>query len=93
AVYVREGCVKCHGPEGRGDGESADSIKDQQGAHIYPQDYSRLATHSKAGADADDVFRVITTGLASMPSFAYLSVQERTAIVAWVRSRAFPPAP
>ncbi len=92
-TFVREGCVKCHGPEGRGDGESADAVKDATGALIAPMDYTRLLTHSKAGADREDIFRVVTTGLQTMPSFAQLPEQDRWDMAAWVHSKADPEEP
>lgn len=92
-VFIREGCVKCHGPEGRGDGESADSVKDGSGALIVPMDYTRLLTHSKAGADREDIFRVVTTGLQTMPSFAQVPEQDRWDVAAWVHSKADPEEP
>jgi mono/diheme cytochrome c family protein len=89
AVFLREGCVACHGAEGRGDGPSSDAIKDARGIPVIPADYSRLLTHAKGGGDREDFFRTVTTGLAIMPAFK-ISEGDRWDVAAWVRSRAAP---
>lgn len=40
-VYAKMGCAQCHGPEGRGDGPSAQSLKDSSGRSIPARDYTR----------------------------------------------------
>lgn len=89
-IFVREGCSKCHGDEGRGDGPGVDAIKDLRGIPVLPADYTRLLTHSKGGADRADVFRDVTTGLAIMPAFSQVSEKDRWDVAAWVRSKAAP---
>ncbi|MGH9857714.1 MAG: c-type cytochrome, partial [Acidobacteriota bacterium] len=40
-VYAKMGCAQCHGPEGRGDGPSAATLKDSLGRLIPARDYTK----------------------------------------------------
>ena len=86
-LYARAKCFQCHGPDGKGDGPSADELTDDWGFGIRPTDFTR--GQFKGGAEVQDVFRTMTTGLdgTPMPSFAdSMSEAERWAISYYVLS-------
>lgn len=64
-----EGCLTCHGDQGRGDGPSAQGLVDNDENPIHPANLS--AEKIKSGKRAQDVFKAILTGLdgTPMPSF------------------------
>ncbi len=69
AAYERLGCAKCHGSEGRGDGESAPTLVDAWGRPAAPRD---LVAHPlKRGDTPEDVFRSLITGLDGSPMPGY----------------------
>jgi len=72
-IYVELGCGKCHGEEGRGDGQAADETRGSLGQIIKPSDYSRGAHWLKGGADPRSLVRAFFTGLAGTPMPTYLS--------------------
>jgi cytochrome c oxidase cbb3-type subunit 2 len=69
-LYAQAKCGQCHGNGGKGDGPSADDLKDDLGFKIRPADFTR--GQFKGGGDVRDIFRTMTTGLdgTPMPSFA-----------------------
>ncbi|MBI4514800.1 MAG: c-type cytochrome [Deltaproteobacteria bacterium] len=69
-LFTDAGCVKCHGAEGRGDGESADGLKDNWGDKIVPFDFT--SGPLKGGTGAKEIYRTFVTGMdgTPMPSFA-----------------------
>lgn len=71
AVYEATGCVGCHGRLGRGDGESARTLKDDWGNPIRAADLTQRWTF-RGGPTREDIFRTLSTGLngSPMPSFA-----------------------
>jgi len=86
-LYAKAKCFQCHGQGGKGDGPSADELKDDWGFKILPIDFTR--GQFKGGADVRDVFRTMTTGLdgTPMPSFAdSMNEAERWAISYYVLS-------
>ena len=87
-LYVEAGCVKCHGPLGRGDGPSAPTLKDDAGYPIRAADLAQRWTF-RGGATRQDIFRTMSTGLngTPMPSFAdALKPEERWAITDFIAS-------
>lgn len=64
-----EGCLTCHGAKGAGDGPSAEGLMDSDGNPIRPANLGR--DRIKSGRRAEDVYKVILTGLdgTPMPSF------------------------
>ncbi len=66
----KAGCVKCHGPSGRGNGEAAGSHSDDWGDLILPADMTKPWRY-KNGAAVEDIYRTLTLGLngTPMPSF------------------------
>ncbi len=87
ALYARLGCAQCHGPEGRGDGPAADSLKDDQGRKILPYDFTK--GNYKGGSDPASIYRTFSTGLSGtpMPSFAdAIASEDRWKLVEYVLS-------
>lgn len=70
-LFVQLECFRCHGKEGKGDGPSADTLKDDKGFPIKPADLTRPSTF-KNGNNHEDIYRTLITGLhgSPMPSYA-----------------------
>jgi cytochrome c oxidase cbb3-type subunit 2 len=86
-LYAQAKCFQCHGESGRGDGPSADELRDDLKFAIRPADFTR--GQFKGGSDVRDIYRTMTTGLdgTPMPSFAEtLTDEERWAVSAYVLS-------
>jgi cytochrome c len=87
-LYVDNGCVKCHGTLGRGDGPSGPTLKDDWGYSIRPADLAQSWTF-RGGSTREDIFRTMSTGLngTPMPSFLdALKPEERWAITDYIVS-------
>ena len=87
-LYVDNGCVKCHGTLGRGDGPSATTLKDDLGLPIRAADLSQSWTF-RGGSSREDIFRTMSTGLngTPMPSFLdALPPEQRWAITDFIVS-------
>jgi mono/diheme cytochrome c family protein len=87
-LYVESGCVKCHGPLGRGDGPSAPTLKDDAGYPIRAADLTKRWTF-RGGSTREDIFRTMSTGLngTPMPSFLdALPADQRWAITDYIAS-------
>ncbi len=74
--YERLGCAACHGPEGRGDGPSAPTLKDDLQRPIKARD---LTTVLRRGDSLPAIHRFTRTGLAGtpMPGFATQMTNEQ----------------
>jgi cytochrome c oxidase cbb3-type subunit 2 len=88
-------CGACHGLEGRGDGPASALLRDAQDRPAAVPDLSRGEVEFKAGSRAEDVFRVLSTGLegSAMPSFASLPEADRRDLAAFVTALYRPVAP
>jgi cytochrome c oxidase cbb3-type subunit 2 len=87
AKYEEAGYAECHGPDGKGQGPSAERLKDDWGNLISPADLTLKPF--KSGPDPEDLYRTITTGLngTPMPSYsAALSANDRWALVSYILS-------
>jgi mono/diheme cytochrome c family protein len=87
-LYEDNGCVKCHGTLGRGDGPSAPTLRDGWGHPIRPADLSQAWT-LRGGGTREDIFRTLSTGLngTPMPSFVEaLQPEQRWAIADYIMS-------
>ena len=88
AVYKRMKCATCHGELGKGDGQSAGDLKDDDGLKIVPRDFTNPAEFV-GPTDPRGIYRTFTTGLdgTPMPSFAdNLNEAERWQLVWYVLS-------
>jgi cytochrome c oxidase cbb3-type subunit 2 len=86
-LYVKAKCWECHGDAGRGDGPSADQLKDDLRFPIRPADFTK--GQFKGGSHVTDIYRTMTLGLdgTPMPSFAdSMNDDERWAISYFVLS-------
>jgi mono/diheme cytochrome c family protein len=87
-LYVENGCGKCHGNLGRGDGSSAPTLKDDWGYPIRAANLTQSWTF-RGGSSREDVFRTMSTGLngTPMPSFLEaLTPEQRWAITDFIVS-------
>jgi mono/diheme cytochrome c family protein len=87
-LYEENGCVRCHGNLGRGDGPSAPTLKDDWDHPIRAADLSQSWTF-RGGSSREDIFRTMTTGLngTPMPSFQEaLKDDQRWAITDFIAS-------
>ncbi len=86
-LYKVAKCWQCHGDGGKGDGPSADSLKDDFGFPIRPADFTK--GQFKGGSNVADIYRTMTAGLdgTPMPSFVdSMKDDERWAISYYVLS-------
>jgi mono/diheme cytochrome c family protein len=70
-IWSQNGCEKCHGAKGKGDGASVPTLMDDWGNHIVPFDFT-ASTARKCGNTSSDLYRTFMTGVngTPMPSFA-----------------------
>src|SRR3989475_9486362 len=96
--YDSIGCRKCHGHQGRGDGPSAPTLKDDADFPIFAADLHQ-SWRFRGGGSVEDIYRRLRTGLdgTPMPSFAdlidqkFLTDEELWRLAQYVRSLS--PAP
>jgi mono/diheme cytochrome c family protein len=88
-------CLKCHGEKGVGDGPSAAELVDAFEVPIKAADLTRGEVTFKTGFKAEDIYRVLTNGMAGtpMPAFINVSDQDRWNLAFYVVSlyRPIPP--
>jgi DMSO reductase family type II enzyme heme b subunit len=75
--YDSIGCRKCHGDQGRGDGPSAPTLKDDAGFPIFAADLHQ-SWQFRGGSTVENVYHRLRTGLdgTPMPSFSELIDQK-----------------
>ena len=91
--YDSIGCRKCHGDQGRGDGPSSPTLKDDAGHPIFAANL-RENWRFNGGGTVEDIYRRLRTGLdgTPMPSFSdlleqkFLTDQELWHVAQYVRS-------
>ena len=69
-VYRQMECWKCHGNEGRGDGESAPTMEDDDDFPIRPADLTE-SWHFNGGGTVEDIYQRFRTGLDGTPMPSY----------------------
>lgn len=69
-LYNEFGCIKCHGPTGKGDGPSAASLKDVWGEPIIPYDFT-IPNKMKAGSTVEVTYRTLVVGIGGTPMPSY----------------------
>jgi mono/diheme cytochrome c family protein len=93
-IYTDAGCPSCHGPGGKGDGQSAKDLKDADGRPIKARDLTQ-GTY-RGGGDAKDIYYRLATGLDGTPMPSYkdsIDPPELWALSQYVLSLAAPAAP
>ncbi len=84
-LYLATGCAACHGSEGRGDGPAAVSLA------VAPRNFRDPASF-RQGRSLEAVGRTIAEGVpgsqGAMPAHAFLSIEERRQLAAYVLSLA-----
>jgi mono/diheme cytochrome c family protein len=81
-------CAECHGPEGRGNGPSALTLRDNNGNPLVPYDFT-TSIRFKCGQTDLDLARIFLTGLdgTPMPSYAdYLRGSQIWDLVHYLRT-------
>src|SRR5207302_7492822 len=75
--YDSIGCRKCHGDQGRGDGPSAPTLKDDAGHPMFAADLHENWRFN-GGSTVEDIYHRLRTGLdgTPMPSFSDLLEQK-----------------
>ena len=93
-LYEAKKCWQCHGKAGRGDGVSAQGMKDDWGHPIRPINFTK-SWRFRGGDRLEDIYRTFTTGFngTPMPSFADTIPEpdDRWALAAFVKSLSSPP--
>ena len=69
-LYIKKGCIQCHGPDGRGDGPLAGQLQDGEGRLTHPRDLSDHRNYRWRAAPRDIYLR-IATGLNGTPMQGY----------------------
>jgi cytochrome c oxidase cbb3-type subunit I/II len=90
-IYDRLGCAECHGMEGRADGASSLTLKDDAKHRIWAVDLTRDIF--KGGSTPRDLYIRIVTGIdgSPMPSYATNATSDEIwALVQYVQSLAQP---
>jgi cytochrome c oxidase cbb3-type subunit 2 len=87
-AWARNGCARCHGDAGEGDGPSAPTLRRDGGTPIQPPPFS--AGRFLRGGGMEDLWLTLATGLdgTPMPSYAAVPPDDLWALAAWVRARA-----
>ncbi len=86
-AFFERACAACHGPEGKGDGPSAENLEDDLGRPARPQDLGLPSIGS--GPGPRDIYKALVTGLngTPMPSFSEATSEgERWDLVAFVET-------
>lgn len=91
-------CAKCHGQGGKGDGPSADELKDDWGNKIRPSNLTK-PWFFRGGSSPEDIFRTLLTGVQGSPMPSYdeeiLNTSDRWHLINFILSLELgqPPAP
>jgi mono/diheme cytochrome c family protein len=90
-AYVAAGCRACHGDDGRGDGPSAPTLRDDWGHFVRVADLTMPWTF-RGGGTPEDIYRTVSTGINGTPMAGFtdqaLPPEERWKIVHWIVAQA-----
>jgi cytochrome c oxidase cbb3-type subunit I/II len=92
-IWKNNQCEKCHGPEGKGNGASAPTLRDDWGFPDQPFNFA-ASDKRKCGTTNADLYRTFMTGVngSPMPSFGdSISPQDAWDLVHYVLSLQAPP--
>lgn len=93
SLYQDKKCWQCHGQYGRGDGPSAQGMKDDWGFPIRPVNFTK-SWRFRGGDSLADIYRTFTTGFNGTPMPSFLAsipeAADRWALAAFVKSLAQP---
>ena len=100
ATFTKLECAKCHGANGRGDGKSAPTLKDDWGHPIHAADLTEN-WRFRGGSDVQAIYTRLRTGLdgTPMPSFGdaidqkLITDEQLWHVAAYVRSLSPAPPP
>jgi cytochrome c oxidase cbb3-type subunit 2 len=84
-VWEQAKCWECHGKTGKGDGEKAAGLKDDEEFTVVPADLT--SGQFKSGPAVEDIYRTITTGLSGTPMPSYrdsFSDEDRWALAYYI---------
>ena len=86
-IYEELHCGRCHGENGKKEGELSKILKTFQGTAWFVYDLSRTAFY-KNGSSGVDIYRTLTTGLDGSPmnAYDYISGFERWSLVHYLQS-------
>lgn len=87
-IWKNNQCEKCHGPEGKGNGASAPTLRDDWGFSDQPFNFA-ASDKRKCGTTNSDLYRTFMTGVSGspMPSFGdSISQQDAWDLVHYVLS-------
>ncbi|MBY0493414.1 MAG: c-type cytochrome [Cyanobacteria bacterium] len=90
AVYATLECAKCHGPDGRGIGQSSLTLVDGRGRHVNARDFTQPGTF-RTGWTEREIVRTIYTGNngVAMPAYdGIVSKAEEYDLAAYIMSLA-----
>ncbi len=88
ALYGQYRCASCHGADGRGLGELAGTLYDENGFWVSPADLTDPAAYG-GGSAASDVYLRLVTGMPPSPMAAYAETappEDLAAIARYVKS-------
>ena len=87
-AYEKAECFKCHGENGKGNGDSAIELTDQEGYRLLPRNLTKGWKY-RGGTSVTDIYTRFTTGMdgTPMPSFIdNLTDDERWDLATYVKS-------
>lgn len=87
-IFAANGCARCHGETGRGEGPSGPTLVDDAGNSLRAADLTYRWT-LRGGPSREDIFRTFSTGVngTAMPSFYdSLKPEERWALTDYIYS-------
>lgn len=79
-IYRQARCYECHGFEGRGDGEKAGNLKDDNLRPISPRNFKE--EFFKRGSDIEEIYYTVATGLNGTPMESFYPILRKGEMLA-----------